>query len=256
MPRRPAAIPLTEANYEALREIDKEQGSWSHTVTWGLDYKTARGQAGAAEDDTGEAYSVFTYRGRYGVSPTKWITKSWLKRASTKLKEAKPKRRGLLSRLFRISNPACGGTKPVELISDRAKRYRANHPDCRPAGLKICAFCGSKKNVEVHHIDGNEDHGATANLAWCCRSCNTAIGVAHKRAGVGQRTRQFNAAPDGRIPSYAQYARAVSIHVRGEHDEGGAVIHATPPSVRADYARRIASEKRKRGTDRRSEVPF
>lgn len=256
MPRRPAAIPLTERNYEALREIDREQSSWKHTVNWGMDYKTARGQAGAAEDDTGEAYSVFTFKGRYGVSPTKWLTKSWLKKASAALKAEKPKRRGFLSRLFRIPNPACGGTAPVNLITDRAKRYRANHPDCRPGGPKVCAFCGSQRNVEVHHLDGNEDNGSPRNLAWACRSCNTRIGVAHKRAGIGKRTRQFNKAAGARVPSYAQYAHAVSVHVRGAHDEGGAVIHATPPELRSQYARQIAAEKRKRGTHRRSEVPF
>lgn len=157
---------------------------------------------------------------------------------------------------LRIPNPACGGTMPVKLITDRAKRYRANHPDCRPGGPKLCAFCGSKRNVEVHHLDGNEDNGSPANLAWACRSCNTRIGADHKRAGIGKRTRQFNKALTERVPSYAQYARAVSVHVKGAHDEGGAVIHATPPELRSQYARQIAAEKRKRGTHRRSEVPF
>ncbi len=251
---KPAAIPLTERNYERLREIESEEGGWKHAVTFGLDYPTARGQAGAAEDDTGVPYSVFTHARRYGVAPTKWITRSWLRKSSTVKRRAKAKRGGFISRLFRISNPACGGTKPVALITDRAKRYRANHPDCKPQGPKICLFCGSKKNVEVHHLDGNEDNGAPGNLAWACRSCNTKIGVAHKKAGKGKRTRQFN--PPGRVPTYEQYARAVSLHVRGAHDEGGAIIHATPPAKRSEYARRIAAEKRKRGTHRRSEVPF
>jgi len=245
---------MTERNYERLREIDRELGDWKHTVSYGLEYQTARGQAGAAEDDTGVAYSVFTYDGRFGVAPTKWITKSWTRKRPAARGSAKKKSGGLLSRLFRISNPACGGTKPVELITDRAKRYRANHPDCKPQGAKVCSFCGSTRNVEVHHLDGNEDNSAPRNLAWACRACNTKIGVAHKKAGKGKRTRQFN--PSGPIPTYGQYLRAVSLYVRGAHDEGGAIIHATPPAKRSEYARMIAAEKRKRGTHRRSEIPF
>lgn len=52
-------------------------------------------------------------------------------------------------------------------------------------------------------------------------------------------------------PTYAQYARAVSIHSRGSHDEGGKIIHATPPGLRHRYALQIARTKKQRG-----EVPF
>jgi hypothetical protein len=58
------------------------------------------------------------------------------------------------------------------------------------------------------------------------------------------------------VPTFAQYAFAVSTHTRGAHDEGGAIIHATPPKLRSEYAERIADVKRDRGTDRRGEVPF
>jgi hypothetical protein len=261
---KPAAVPLTERNYERLREIDRQYSDWNHTVNYGLDYPTARGTAGAAEDDTGVPYSVFTYAGKYGVSPTKWLTQSWFRkvantRGPSSSKTARQSSTGAARRKWRgrlvVPNPACGGVKPVHLISDRAKRYRANHPDCRPVGPKQCQFCGSRRNVEVHHLNGNEDDGAPRNLAWACRACNTKIAVAHKRAGKGKRTRQFNPTP-GKVPTYQQYKRAVSLHVRGEFDEGGAIIHATPPDVRSGYARMIAAEKRKRGTHRRSEVPF
>lgn len=53
-------------------------------------------------------------------------------------------------------------------------------------------------------------------------------------------------------PDFKQYARAVSIHQRGAHDEGGKIIHATPPALRSSYARQIAEIKR----ERRGEVPF
>ena len=54
------------------------------------------------------------------------------------------------------------------------------------------------------------------------------------------------------VPSFAQYAWAVSQHVRGAYDEGGAIIHATPKSKRREYADRIADIKR----GKREEVPF
>src|SRR6185503_20079966 len=55
-------------------------------------------------------------------------------------------------------------------LTDRALRYRAvkNHPP----GEKRCAFCGSKSNIEVGHIDGHEEHTDDSNLIWTCRSCN------------------------------------------------------------------------------------
>lgn len=159
---------------------------------------------------------------------------------------------------LRVSNPAvCGGYKPVTLITDRAKRYRANAPGCRPAGPKRCLFCGSRKSIDVHHLNGNEDDTTPDNLAWACRSCNSAIGAAYKRAGLGKRTRQYNPRKKGSgksgVPSFAQYAAAVASHTRGRWDAGGQVIHATPRDVRREYAARIWELRRKRGTD---VVPF
>ena len=63
------------------------------------------------------------------------------------------------------------------------------------------------------------------------------------------------------VPTFAQYAYAVSTHqgrkyikghgwAPGAHDEGGAIIHATPKSKRREYADRIADMKRGR------KVPF
>lgn len=54
------------------------------------------------------------------------------------------------------------------------------------------------------------------------------------------------------VPTYQQYALATTMHCVGQephcgaHDEGGAIIHATPPEVRRQYARRIAREKKSR----------
>jgi hypothetical protein len=54
------------------------------------------------------------------------------------------------------------------------------------------------------------------------------------------------------VPTFTQYLHGVSIHKRGAHDEGGAIIHATPKAKRREYADKIAEFKRQR----RGEVPF
>jgi hypothetical protein len=59
------------------------------------------------------------------------------------------------------------------------------------------------------------------------------------------------------VPTFSQYAWAVSQgtggrNSSGEHDEAGAVIHATPKAKRREYARRLASSRRQR----RDVVPF
>ena len=47
----------------------------------------------------------------------------------------------------------------------------------KPSGS--CKICGSTKNVDVHHIDGNPQNNSPQNLQRLCRSCHT---KAHKQA--------------------------------------------------------------------------
>lgn len=56
-------------------------------------------------------------------------------------------------------------------------------------------------------------------------------------------------------PQYEQYLWAVRNHTRGQQDEGGAVIHAVPPAVRSDYARRIYAFRRKTGSAPKAPKP-
>jgi hypothetical protein len=271
--------------------------------------------------------------------------------------------------------------KPVSQITDRAKRYRAQRN--RPAGPKRCGFCASRENIDVDHIEGDEDDGEPENLMYLCRPCNTAKGITQARNRIGRRTAQYNpgkprlhtadtlnqmisklhtkafkafpsspvqkeiqaeiarleemrrklkaeknptfaqyvnaaqvltgrSAGDARAatatiratpaakrqaytdrieranpfrseaqrrkfyamlqrgeitaatmrkmqadnpapppPTFAQYAFGVSIHTRGAHDEGGKIIHATPPAKRHQYAQEIARRKAERYS-----VPF
>jgi hypothetical protein len=68
------------------------------------------------------------------------------------------------------------------------------------------------------------------------------------KAGEGRRTRQFNPGAE----TLAQYTEAAIAHRRGEHDEGGRVIHETPPERRSRFAKEIWQRRRQHGTDRRS----
>jgi len=123
-------------------------------------------------------------------------------------------------------------------ITDRAQRYRAQNA---VSGPRRCVLCGSRSDIQVMHLSGNESDGEPANLAYGCRSCNQKLAAALKAVGAGRPTNQYNPAKGG-VPTFEQYMWAVSNHSRGAHDAGGAVIHATPKHKRIEYARRIAKK--------------
>jgi hypothetical protein len=135
-------------------------------------------------------------------------------------------------------------------VTDRAHRYRAQK---NVTGPRKCVLCGSTRNIDVMHLDGNESHDEKKNLAYGCRSCNGKLAAAFKRAGMGRPTNQYNPA-GSTVPTFGQYAWAVSqggprghrLDTGSAHDEAGAVIHATPKHKRIEYARRIAEGQRAR----------
>ncbi len=141
-------------------------------------------------------------------------------------------------------------------------RYRANAPECRPPGPRLCAFCGSTRNVEVGHLDGHEEYSHPLNLTWNCRSCNTRLGVIFKRLGLGRRTRQYNPEAQG-AQSYQQWVLAVT-SMKGAADGAMTVpaavemIRATPPEDRSRYAREIWQRRREHygPSGHYREVPF
>jgi hypothetical protein len=102
----------------------------------------------------------------------------------------------------------------------------------------------------VDHIDGDESNGAPENLRWLCKSCNTKLGLAMARSGMGRRTRQYNPG----AYTLAEYVEAAAQHTRGQHDTGGEIIHDTPKEKRESFAAEIWRRRRARGTDRRT--PF
>jgi len=155
-----------------------------------------------------------------------------------------------------VSNPCLpAGRKPVELITDRAKRYRANQ--AMPGVPRRCVYCGSPDPRDIDHVDGNEANNNPANLVYACRSCNAKKGVVFARAGRGIRTRQFNPAGKG-ATSLGQWVQAV-LALRGEASTMSLpaavrMVQETPPARRSAFAAEIWRRRRERGTDKR--VPF
>ena len=165
----------------------------------------------------------------------------------------------------------------VRNLTDRAQRYRANRKP--PSGPKQCAFCGSRKNIMVGHLDGHEAHNELENLVWTCRSCNAHHANALKRSGMGRRTTQFNPTGSGGAQSLGEWVQAVgTIRPRAQGKPQGsigssdrnaglesastmktsdavAMIRATPASARSRFAAQLGKHKGSRGSSRDS-VPF
>jgi hypothetical protein len=147
------------------------------------------------------------------------------------------------------------GRRSARRVTDRALRYRANANP--PPGPRICALCGSRRNVEVGHVNGNETDNSPRNHVWTCRSCNVRCGNVLRRAGIGRLTRQYNPASEG-APNLGAWMNAV-MSMKGDGgtmpvSEAVAMIRATPPDERSRFAREIWNRRRLRGTDRA--VPF
>ena len=153
------------------------------------------------------------------------------------------------------SPPLCGSKwrKPAASLTDRGLRYRSQR--CAPDGPRVCGFCGSTEHVELHHIDGREEHTQAINTMWACRSCNVTVGNVMRRAGLGRLTRQMNPNAEG-ARSLGQWLTAVR-SAKGEITDmdvaqAVATIRATPPERRSEFAYRIWEIRRQRGTDRKS----
>lgn len=156
--------------------------------------------------------------------------------------------------MFRfVPNPTRpGGRRPVELITDRAKRYRARRNAPPP---DRCAYCGQPKAEDVEHVDGNEGNDSPSNLVWSCRGCNVSKGIHFARNGRGIRTRQRNGRKNP-AKTLAQYITAVMV-LKGqsdamELDQAIALIHDTPAADRSKFAKEIWSRRKRR----QAEVPF
>lgn len=143
-----------------------------------------------------------------------------------------------------VMNPR--GLKPVHAITDRAKRYRANTKANRPGPPKRCGYCGSKRSVEIDHINGREADGDPQNLMWACRSCNTRKANMLRKVGLGKLTRQYNPA-GSRRDQFKAYGDAIKVMrgvFPGDVAKAVAVIRGTPRDVRSDYTAKTWTVRR------------
>jgi hypothetical protein len=112
-------------------------------------------------------------------------------------------------------------------------------------------------------VNGREEDSAPANLVWTCRPCNVRCGNTLRNAGIGRRTRQYNPSEEASqgARSLGQWLTAV-LSMKGESREMSvpaavAMIRATPPERRSQFASEIWARRRAHGTDRSAgEVPF
>jgi hypothetical protein len=150
-------------------------------------------------------------------------------------------------------------TKPVSEITDRQRRRRSR--DCIDKKLlKRCGFCGSSRNMRVHHLNGNESDIDQKNLIGACHRCNTKIGFLLKRHNIGRRVDLEYKNPETKpARNLAQWIMAIkSMHGQSSEmtpRDAIAMIRATSPARRSHFASDIWKIRRARGTDKTA-VPF
>ena len=141
-----------------------------------------------------------------------------------------------------VPNPATPRQlRPVHLITDRAKRYRATQNP--PEGPKACAFCSKGGRLDVDHIDGDEANGNRRNLMYLCRSCNVRKGIVQAKAGEGKRTQQYNPQQPPTFRRYVDAVRTLRGDRPGDVAKAAKVMQGTPPAIRAGFVDRIRAAR-------------
>ena len=71
--------------------------------------------------------------------------------------------------VWRHSQRMSGSGNPA-YTNGNAQHYVAKK--LAKAKPKICEWCGTGINVQIHHIDHNRQHNENDNLMWLCGACN------------------------------------------------------------------------------------
>lgn len=153
--------------------------------------------------------------------------------------------------------------KKVSDITDRQRRERSRQT-INPQHMKRCGFCGHKRNMRVHHINGNEADIDERNLMGACHACNLKVAAVMRAHGLGRKADldQMNPAAPATAGAKNLAAWVIAVKVlRGESGEmkvkdAVALIHATPPARRSRFAEDIWKIRRAKGTDRPGSTAF
>lgn len=146
-----------------------------------------------------------------------------------------------------------GARKPARSRTGRKHRYRANA--CPPPGPRICAFCGSRRNIEVGHVNGREEDNSPANLIWTCRVDNVLCANAMRAAGEGRLTHQYNPTKRGGAANLAECLLAVgAITPRKGAKYAGSIrspmkVHDAVEMIRAHHPREDRILRARSGRD-------
>lgn len=79
-------------------------------------------------------------------------------------------------------------SRDVYKFSDKTRRDRTdwmqNHRYSRRQKTNQCESCGSGKDLEGHHIDGNDKNNYPENIQTLCRFCHRHWHDIHRRQGL------------------------------------------------------------------------
>lgn len=134
--------------------------------------------------------------------------------------------------------------------------------DGSPANLiYLCRSCNTTKGIiQARNRIGVRTRQYNGGIPSLKRFKAAAAVLLGKGPGdVGEATELVRVTPPGRraqyaaeiarnpAPTYEQYLHAVTTHTPKAHDEGGAIIHATPARLRSQYAEKIWEARKAHG---------
>lgn len=69
---------------------------------------------------------------------------------------------------------------------NRPKHWETHHYHARKHKQPTCAGCGTRKNLHVHHVDGNPQNNRLENLQTLCVHCHNFTHATAERLGWPQ----------------------------------------------------------------------
>jgi hypothetical protein len=96
------------------------------------------------------------------VGTSHHLVLQWVREANITVRDTERKALRHSKRMSGTANPA--------YTNGNTQRYIARKLE--KANPRICEWCNTKKDVQIHHIDHNRQHNEVDNLMWLCGACN------------------------------------------------------------------------------------